>query len=212
MHIKYPEKFKLITNSRTELKQISYQVDINDEKAIAYCRELSKKMEDILILDPEKPLDRHNVLGYGLSARQLVELEGKDSPRLAVVILPGTTKVPPITLKMLNPQIIRSARPWTYRGEGCLSFPGLYHNTARFWECTVGFIDVDTLTPREINFAGTEAVVMQHEVDHHDGKVFTEYANIPLVKEELPGPNDPCPLCAAAGVTLKWKKCHQHNK
>lgn len=219
MHVQYPEKFKLITRKVEELKKLSYQVDTKDEAAILMCRELARKMQEILILDPAQPLNRQNILGYGLSARQLVELEGKESPRLSVVILPGTTKtlpgtakIPTIVLKMINPQILKTSKPWRYKGEGCLSFPGLYHNTSRYWACTVGFIDADTLEPREMDFGATEAVVMQHELDHHDGKVFLEYARIPITRNEEPGPNDPCPLCANNGKTLKWKKCLEHNR
>jgi len=211
MHSKYPEKFKQITTNVTELRKMSHQVDINDPAAVENCKVLAKQMEDLLLIDPAAPLTRHNIIGYGLSARQLTVLEGKDSPRLSVVILPGAERVKPVKLAMINPQILKTNRVWRYRGEGCLSFPGLYHNTTRYLYCTVGFIDLETMLPREMDFGGVEAVVMQHEIDHHDGKVFTEYANIPVVKDETPGPNDPCPQCFAAGKTLKWKKCSEHN-
>jgi peptide deformylase len=67
----------------------------------------------------------------------------------------------------------------------------------------VGFVDLDSLEPREIAFIGTEAVVMQHEIDHHDGRLFVDRANIPFKAEKKIGPNEPCPCRSGK----KFKKC-----
>ena len=208
MHLKYADKFAKITTDINELRRISYQVDTANEEAIKECRRLAAVMEAILLIDPAKGAERHNIIGYGLSARQLKELDGKESPRLSVVILPNTvTKngavVPGAVYNMLNPQIVKYQDSWRYKGEGCLSFPEVYHNTKRYYSIRVGFLDVFTMLPREIDFFGVEAVVMQHEIDHQDGKVFLDHALIPAVAGVKIGPNDPC----ECGSGKKAKKC-----
>lgn len=55
--------------------------------------------------------------------------------------------------------------------EGCLSIPGIRGRTERF-----AAVDVDCLDregrPQHVSFRGFPAAVVQHEVDHLDGKFF----------------------------------------
>ena len=204
-NIKYADKYACITTNGAELRKLSVQVNTDFPTQVEDCRIFAKKMEDLLVIDPAKGYVRGNIIGYGLAARQLVELEGKDAPRLSVIIFPeGQRKDSKAAIfRMVNPQIIDQVKPWTYKGEGCLSFPNLFHNTSRFYGVKVGFIDLDTLMPREIQFYGYEAVVMQHEIDHHDGRLFVDKAHIPVVAGKKLGPNEPCDC----GSGKKYKKC-----
>ena len=169
--------------------------------------------------------DGNNIIGYGLAARQLKSQEAVDTPRLSAVVLTrvvnkeGRTIQPGELLWMVNPQILRSSMMKRYKQEGCLSMPGVYYNTDRHMIATVGFLDLKKLlvdpdplkAAREIEFAGVEAVVMQHEIDHHDGRLFTDHARTPEAATKKIGANEPCPECLKNGKTIKWKKCNEHN-
>lgn len=73
---------------------------------------------------------------------------------------------------MANPEIVRTSGSWAFE-EGCLSVPG------RYWEIKrPAFASVTGLDPdgNEITIEGDELLgrVLQHEVDHLDGKLLLE--------------------------------------
>lgn len=70
---------------------------------------------------------------------------------------------------LYNARIIRAEQPFTFRGEGCLSMPGKFGNTRRF-----NIITVLNGDGKEIKFSGFDAVVVQHELNHWDGILFTD--------------------------------------
>ena len=169
-------------------------------------------------------LEPTNIIGYGLVSRQLKSQEDVETPRLAVVTLPRVVKEERVVCEgevycMINPCITHMTDLRRYRQEGCLSSPGVYYNTDRHMRLTVGFLDLKRLlvdadpvkAAREIEFQGIEAVIMQHELDHHDGKLIVDRARLPITSAKVV-PNEPCPECLAGGKTLKWKKCTVHNK
>jgi len=74
---------------------------------------------------------------------------------------------------MFNPEIISKLEEPAEYAEGCLSYPGLYlklnrpkHIKVRFQAIGGQFV--------EHEFDGLTAVCVQHEIDHLDGKLFTE--------------------------------------
>lgn len=107
--------------------------------------------------------------GVGLAAPQI----GK-SIRLIVIHVPededdGTEEV---SLRILNPEIIKTAGEQT-GAEGCLSMPGIAGNVTRFAAVTIKGIDMDN-KPMRIKAEGYLAIVLQHEIDHLDGILFTD--------------------------------------
>jgi peptide deformylase len=92
----------------------------------------------------------------------------------SVVIVDTSIKegVEPVKLTLINPEIIASEGKQTYK-EACLSVPGVSAEVERaYW------VKVKALTPKgqeEIfEFEGFPAVVIQHELDHLQGKVFLD--------------------------------------
>lgn len=73
---------------------------------------------------------------------------------------------------IINPEIIEIGplRPFE---EGCLSIPGTSAKTQRAQQVTLKYRD-DTFTEREKNLIGPEAVAIQHEIDHLNGKLYTD--------------------------------------
>lgn len=116
--------------------------------------------------------------GVGLAAPQI----GK-SIRLVVIHVPededdGTEEV---SLKLINPEIIKASGEQV-GAEGCLSLPGIAGNVRRAYQVTVKAIDTDN-KPVRIKAEGYLAVVLQHEIDHLDGIMFTDRIENP--KEDL---------------------------
>jgi peptide deformylase len=201
MRNKYPERFARITTDEAYLRKPSKQVDIHNASEVELVRLLLSELEKILVIDWPK------VIGYGLSICQLKRVadEGIESLRGSIVRIPGKH---PLSLNMLNPQIIDLRSQFKYKGEGCLSFPGQYMSTQRYRGIHLGFIDANDLKPRELDLYGLEAVVLQHEVDHHDGILFMDRHQVPIVRGTRVGPNDPCPCGKQKdGKPVKAKKC-----
>lgn len=72
----------------------------------------------------------------------------------------------------INPVILESSGEIEYE-EGCLSVPGVYSNVMRKERLKLRYQDVDGKT-HEIETHGLRSIVLQHEMDHLDGVVFTD--------------------------------------
>jgi peptide deformylase len=75
-------------------------------------------------------------------------------------------------LVMVNPEITRREGAATMR-EGCMSVPDYTGDVERATDIEVRFTD-ENGNVREIEAAGFEAVAIQHEIDHLDGKLFLD--------------------------------------
>ncbi|ADO44864.1 peptide deformylase [Hydrogenobacter thermophilus TK-6] len=75
-------------------------------------------------------------------------------------------------LVLVNPIILQREGEIVIR-EGCLSVPDYTGNVKRHYWIKVSALDVKG-NPVEFETEGFEAVVIQHEIDHLDGKVFLE--------------------------------------
>jgi peptide deformylase len=78
---------------------------------------------------------------------------------------------------MINPEIIERSGQKTMR-EGCMSVPDYTGNVERSKEIVVQFYDLEQ---RDciIRCKGFEAVAIQHELDHLDGKLFLDRISNP---------------------------------
>ena len=112
-----------------------------------------------------------------------------------------------VKLNMIDPIIEKAGNPGRVQGERCLSLPGITTDTLRFGECTVSWLDYDAKEFRRASFYGLEAFCVQHEIDHLNGILMLDRAPAKAVKT---GRNEPCPLCAAKGIHIKYKKCEAH--
>lgn len=138
--------------------------------------------------------------GLGLSAIQIGE-----PIRAGIITLADGSK-----LKMVNPEMLSKRKEATFRGEGCLSFPGKYVNTTRFYEVTVKWVD-ENGTKHKAVFTGMEALQIQHEIDHMDGILYFDRQLKPYIrKSKKIGRNEPCPYCMKNRKFIKYKKCEEH--
>jgi peptide deformylase len=76
-------------------------------------------------------------------------------------------------------KIEESGEEWAYE-EGCLSIPDVRGDVERPANIRLRWVD-ENFVEQEATFTGLTARVIQHEYDHTDGKLFTEYLK-PLKK------------------------------
>lgn len=121
--------------------------------------------------------------GVGLAAPQV----GLDLRLLVALVMrePGDEEARPIVI--VNPEILeRSHDTWVYE-EGCLSIPGVRGDVTR--PLTIRFRYQDIEGKEHLAEAeGMFARILQHEIDHLDGKLFIDYlspAEKALLKPKL---------------------------
>ena len=75
---------------------------------------------------------------------------------------------------MVNPQILTRSDEMRVHEEGCLSIPEFYAELERPAHVTVRYIDGEG-KQCEMECEGVLATVVQHEIDHLNGKLFIDY-------------------------------------
>jgi len=75
---------------------------------------------------------------------------------------------------VINPEILERRGALEKENEGCLSVPGVYGAVERPSEIVVRYIDLSGKSYEEV-IKGLKARVFQHEIDHLNGVIFTDY-------------------------------------
>lgn len=132
------------------LRSKSTPVKIIDKKLQKFIRDMGETMT------AEK--------GVGLAAPQV----GLNK-RLIVVLLDNKIIVP-----MVNPEITMHSDELDFGEEGCLSLPGEWGQVKRYRTIRVQFQD-EKGERRQLQLDDFNARVVQHEIDHLDGILFTDY-------------------------------------
>ncbi len=81
----------------------------------------------------------------------------------------------------INPEISRREGEVVFE-EGCLSVPGIYEDIRRAAAITLSWSDLEG-NRHEADFEGFQAVALQHEFDHLDGRLFIDL--LPPIKQKL---------------------------
>ena len=108
--------------------------------------------------------------GVGLAATQLgVAL------RVVVTDTEWRTEGAARDLKVwINPEFTWKSKETEVHEEGCLSVPEIYEEVERPAAVRLRWQDLEGNT-HEADFNGFQAVALQHEFDHLDGKLFIDY-------------------------------------
>ena len=77
-------------------------------------------------------------------------------------------------LALINPEIIWSSDTTSEYEEGCLSIPDFYGVVTRPEKVGVRYIDLDG-KQFEREMAGFAATIIQHEIDHLEGRLFIDH-------------------------------------
>lgn len=170
----------------------------NNEAALrVFCEPVTMEEVGPLIEALEKELDYANRLGkngIGLAA-----------PQIGIAKDIAIVRLPKLSFNLVNAKLVHGYDPAVFTDEGCLSFPGRSENTTRFQEV---YITNNLVEPHSIVATGFVAVVIQHELDHLNSKLFMDRSVpklVPIVRSPTKQkPNEPC----ACGSGKKYKKCH----
>lgn len=119
----------------------------------------------------------HNAEGIGLAAPQVGRTERLfvvDVTPLAAQMEEDEEPVPPQPMVFVNPEIVAESDAPTDMEEGCLSIPDLREVVTRPVRVRVRYRDRD-FTQQEVEAGSVLARVLQHEYDHLEGVLFTDY-------------------------------------
>ena len=145
------------------------------------CEEVKEDHPDLKQLVADMFETMYNSEGVGLAAPQI----GKT---LRLVVIDGDVladKFPEckdLKLALINPQLeVIEDEDAVTREEGCLSLPGLAENVKRHEHVKLKWHD-EEFQPHEAEFRGFASRIIQHELDHLDGEVYTDHIS-PIRKQ-----------------------------
>ena len=164
---------KIVIVPHPSLREVAKQVQEVDKKLIRFVGELEKTLHDT-----------KNPKGVGLAATQV-----NAKRRVFATQLNRSLR------SYINPRIVKHDKKQTLGPnkkepylEGCLSIPGIYGPVPRH-----GWVDLEFQTIQDgrlvtqvEHFDDFDARVIQHELDHLDGILFTDYTkklDLPLYQE-----------------------------
>ena len=121
--------------------------------------EIAKKMKHIML----------NAPGVGLAANQIGVLK-----KIITINYVDKDTNKQNDYSLYNPKIIFYSKEKIIMEEGCLSLPEQYAEIERPKNVIVEYLDdKNNLIKKEVG--GIEARILQHEIDHLDGKLFVDY-------------------------------------
>ena len=151
------------------LRKQALPADLNDREGIA-----------ALVQDLKDTLQRAD--GCGLAAPQI-------GVSLRVVIVDGDVVsdvydyLKGFRRTLINPEILSESEEKVTYSEGCLSVPGIYCDVVRPKKMTVRYYN-EALEPVEETFDNFACRMIQHELSHLEGDLFTDHA-APIRKKML---------------------------
>lgn len=132
-------------------------------------KKIDKKLLKFLD-DMEVTMEKEN--GIGLAAPQV-------GVNLRVVVCKfNHDSSHQLIVHMINPKISQRSPEMVFHEEGCLSLPKQFDAIARHESLTVKFLDRKG-KEQVLKLKGLNARIVQHEVDHIDGKLYIDHLNDP---------------------------------
>ncbi len=147
------------------LRTVSKEIVLSGKKDI---KKFKKLFEDM-----RETMDASN--GVGLAAPQV----GKNIRAIVCLFNQGTSNE--LYVDMINPEIVSRSEEMEVGEEGCLSLPGEFAKVARHASVTAKYTDVKG-GENTLQLKGLNAVIVQHEIDHLDGKLFIDRVEEQVIK------------------------------
>jgi len=104
--------------------------------------------------------------GCGLAANQI--------NLLARMLVMDCSKDLNQPMKLINPEITWESKKKVTHKEGCLSFPEIFVDVARFEKVKVKYLDENGSSKEEL-FEDYWSICVQHEIDHLNGITFIDH-------------------------------------
>ena len=141
---------------------------VPDPRLKQECEEVAEVNDEIRELLDDMLETMYAAPGIGLAAPQIGVM------KRVVVMDVSDDKEKPQPLKLVNPEIIWESEDTSIYQEGCLSIPEQYADVERPAEVGLRYLD-ENGKEHEIEADGLLATCIQHELDHLDGILFTDY-------------------------------------
>lgn len=166
--------YKIVITPNPVLISKASEVKNFDKKLL----EVSRQMEQTLLATSDP-------IGVGLAAPQvgvpmrIFQMKPNSRSRVTTYVNPviknisSQETVPDFT----NSEKVEAKKPKKSKGkllEGCLSIPNIWGNVLRKREVTLTYQDINGKSYTK-TFKGFPAVIIQHEVDHLNGILFTKH-------------------------------------
>ncbi|MEX1211299.1 MAG: peptide deformylase [Balneolaceae bacterium] len=138
------------------------------------------------VCPPVDPKDRtlQGLVEDMMETMETAEGVGLAAPQIGIVQRVFVMDADPITEELdepdygpmvfMNPEILNFGEELVELEEGCLSIPDVRDKVKRPDEIHVRYLDA-SLQVKEETFRGWTSRVIQHELDHLDGKLFLDY-------------------------------------
>ena len=175
-------KIKIVKDTNPIMRKRSLPVDMplsNKDREL-----LNEMIEYLKLSQDEEYAEKHNIQpGVGMAAIQVGVLK-----RMFVIYYQRDEEV--IQYQLVNPQILETSvkKCALENGEGCLSVPNQHHGLVhRYYKIKMQAYDALTDEDIIIKAEGYDAVVLQHEYDHLEGKFYYDRINPINPDSKLPG-------------------------
>lgn len=139
------------------LRTKSAEIKLSGKKSDKKLKKFIEDMKETMMLSD----------GVGLAAPQA----GENIRAIVCLFNQGTKNE--LIAEMINPVITRVSEEMEVGEEGCLSIPGQFGKVARHAEVTVRYFNLKG-EELVLGLKGLNAVIVQHEIDHLDGKLFVD--------------------------------------
>ena len=153
----------ILVHPDRRLRKVAEPVDTVDDTVRALFQDLAETM--------------YNAPGIGLAAPQIGV-----SRRILVMDCARDEDEEPKLRRIANPKIAWASEETAAKEEGCLSLPEVIEEITRPTSVTVRYLD-EVGHETEEEFTGLEAVCVQHEIDHLDGRLIIDHVG--MVKRRL---------------------------
>ncbi len=156
------DRNSIITLPKKSLRQVSQRVGIVTDEVRAL-------IDDMIAATTDWEANRDQEVAVGLAAVQVDKL-------IRVVIIRNDFEDAQDKrfIVFINPEIVKKIGPLEADYEGCLSVPDIYGKVPRYASVKVKALNEDG-KPFRVTAHGFLARLLQHEVDHCQGKVFIDH-------------------------------------
>ena len=119
---------------------------------------IAKKMREVMM----------NAPGVGLAANQIGILK-----QIVTIFFVNEETKKETSYELFNPRIIEYSKEKISMEEGCLSLPEQFTEIERPEKIIIEYLDDKNNLKKEAK--GIESRILQHEIDHLEGKLFVDY-------------------------------------
>jgi peptide deformylase len=124
---------------------------------------LTKAPDGGLVVAMKAVMKQHG--GAGLSAVQIGELQ-------RLIVVDSGALGPSV---FVNPIMLEGSAAMVKRREGCLSVPGFFEDIMRHESIAISYRDENFELHENVVFSGFIGHVLQHEMEHLDGKLYLDH-------------------------------------